>query len=107
MSESQAQHAYYACDVSMSEPAAESLSQRELRNESGRVLRAVGEGQSFVLTNRGVAVGRIVPLDAPAPTLPIARPAKRVGGWAALKPQPSEGDRPMAQIVDELREDRV
>lgn len=91
----------------MSEPQVESLSQRELRNESGRVLRAVSEGRSFVLTNRGVAVGRIIPLDAPAPTLPIARSAKRVGGWAALKPQPSEGDRPMSRIVDELREDRT
>lgn len=93
--------------MSMGEPQVESLSQRELRNESGRVLRAVGEGRSFVLTNRGVAVGRIVPLDAPAPTLNIARPAKRVGGWAALNPQPAEGDRPMAQILNELREDRV
>lgn len=88
-------------------PQAESLSQRELRNESGRVLREVGQGRSFVLTNRGIPVGRIVPLDAPAPALPIARAAKRVGGWAALKPQPSEGDRPMARIIDELREDRV
>ncbi|GAA2006147.1 type II toxin-antitoxin system Phd/YefM family antitoxin [Microbacterium ulmi] len=93
--------------MSVGEPNPESLSQRELRNESGRVLRAVGEGRSFVLTNRGVAVGRIVPLDAQAPTLPIARPAKRVGGWAALKPQRSEGDRPMTRILDEMREDRV
>lgn len=93
--------------MSTAEPHAESLSQRELRNESGRVLRAVGEGRSFVLTNRGVPVGRIVPLDAPAPTLPIVRPAKRVGGWAALAPQPSESDRPMARILDELRGDRV
>jgi len=60
-----------------------------------------------VLTNRGVAVGRIVPLDAPAPTLPIARPAERVGGRAALKPQQSERDRPIGQILDELRQDRV
>ena len=89
------------------EPRMESLSQRELRNESGRVLRAVGEGQSFVLTNRGIPVGRIVPLDAPAVTLPIVRPAKRVGGWAALKPEPTEGDRSMSRIMDELREDRV
>lgn len=93
--------------MSSQEPAIDSLSQRELRNESGRVLREVAEGRSFVLTNGGVPVGRIVPLDAPAPTLPIARPAKRVGGWAALKPMPSEGDRPITQIVDELREDRV
>ncbi|WP_084615040.1 type II toxin-antitoxin system Phd/YefM family antitoxin [Nakamurella lactea] len=93
--------------MSMGEPQVESLSQRELRNESGRVLRAVGEGHSFVLTNRGVPVGRIVPLDAPSPTLLIARPAKRVGGWAVLSPRRSEDDRPMARILDELREDRV
>lgn len=93
--------------MSGGEPQGERLSQRELRNESGRVLRAVGEGRSFVLTNHGIAVGRIVPLDAPAPTLPIARPAKRVGGWAVLKPQQSDSDRPMAQILDELRDDRV
>lgn len=91
----------------MGEPQVESLSQRELRNESGRVLREVGQGRSFVLTNRGVPIGRIVPLDAPAPMLPIARPAKRIGGWAALKPQSSQDARPMAQILDELREDRV
>ena len=60
-----------------------------------------------MLTNRGIAVGRIVPLDAPAPTLPIARPAKRVGGWAALAPQQTEGNRPMPQILEDLREDRV
>ncbi|MGB3374110.1 MAG: type II toxin-antitoxin system prevent-host-death family antitoxin [Microbacterium sp.] len=89
------------------EPRDESLSQRELRNESGRVLRAVGEGRSFVLTNRGTPVGRIVPLDAPRPSLPIVRPAKRVGGWAALKPQRAENDRPMIQLLDELREDRA
>ncbi len=93
--------------MNLVEPHVESLSQRELRNESGRVLRAVGEGQSFVLTNRGVPVGRVVPLDAPPALLPIARAAKRTGGWAALAPQPSDGDRPMSRIVDELREDRV
>ena len=93
--------------MSATEPQPATLSQRELRNESSRVLRAVGEGQSFVLTNRGVPIGRIVPLDAPAAKLPIARPAKRVGGWAALKPLPRQGDRPMARIMDELREDRV
>lgn len=93
--------------MSAVEPPTESLSQRELRNESGRVLRAVGEGHSFVLTNRGTPVGRIVPLDAPSPSLPIVRPAKRVGGWAALKPELTADDRPMAQVIDEMREDRV
>ena len=87
-------------------PQEESLSQRQLRNESGRVLRAVGEGRSFVLTNR-VPVGRIVPLDAPAATLPIVRPAKRLVVGRRLKPQETDSDRPMTQILDELREDRV
>lgn len=65
------------------EPTIERLSQRELRNESGRVLRAVSDGQSFVVTNRGVPVGRLVPLDAPAATMPIVRPrqtCRRLGG---------------------------
>ena len=85
----------------------ESLSQRELRNESGRVFRLVSEGQPFILTNHGVPVGRIVPLDARPAGLPIVRPAKRVGGWAALAPQPTRGDRAMSDIIEELREERV
>lgn len=93
--------------MSASESLSESLSQRELRNESGRVLRAVAEGASFVLTNSGVPVGRIVPLDAPSPGLTIARPARRVGGWAALRADRRQADRTMAEIIDELREDRV
>ena len=39
------------------EPQAGRLSQRELRNESGRGLRAVSEGRSFVLTNSGGPCG--------------------------------------------------
>lgn len=86
---------------------AETLSQRELRNESGRVLRSVAEGSSFVLTNSGVPVGKIVPLDAPAPGLAIARPARRRGGWAALGIVRRSGGRDLAVALDELREDRV
>ena len=93
--------------MSAIEPESESLSQRELRNESGRVLRAVGEGQSFVLTNSGVPVGRIVPLDAAAVTLRIARPARRVGGWAELDIQRKVTGRTTAQAIDDLRGDRL
>lgn len=89
------------------EPTPERLSQRELRNESGRVLRAVGEGRSFVLTNSGVPVGRIVPLDAPRPGLAITRPAKRDGGWAALGIRRRSADQPLSEILDDLREDRA
>ncbi|QOR69870.1 type II toxin-antitoxin system prevent-host-death family antitoxin [Ruania alkalisoli] len=93
--------------MSISEPPVESLSQRELRNESGRVLRAVSEGRSFVLTNSGVPVGRLVPLDAPAAALPIARPARRQGGWAALAIERKVASRSLAATLDDLREDRL
>ncbi len=100
-------HACYGWNMSSGRPQMESLSQRELRNESGRVLRAVGEGHSFVLTNHGVPVGRIVPLDAPAPTLPIARPARRDGGWAELAIDRKTSDRSLAATLDDLRGERL
>lgn len=89
------------------EPRAESLSQRELRNESGRVLRAVSEGHSFVLTNSGVPVGRIVPLDGPAAALPIARPARREGGWRALAIERKSSEYGLTATLDDLRGDRL
>lgn len=92
--------------MSATDPS-ESLSQRELRNESGRVLRAVSEGHSFVLTNSGVPVGRIVPLDAPSPTLPIARPARREGGWKALNIERRLAKGDVATILGDLRDDRL
>lgn len=93
--------------MSISEPQAESLSQRELRNESGRVLRAVSEGHSFVLTNSGVPVGRIVPLDAPVATLPIARPARREGGWRTLAIERKTAECSLTATLDDLRGDRL
>lgn len=99
-------HERYSERVEAVEPQVESLSQRELRNESGRVLRAVAEGQTFVLTNSGVPVGRIVPLDAPAAALTIARPARRQGGWAALGIERQVGEGGLGAILDDLRSDR-
>ncbi len=93
--------------MSSLEPQVEILSQRELRNESGRVLRAVREGHSFVLTNSGVPVGRIVPLDAPAPALTIARPARREDGWVALAIERKSTEQSLSAILDDLREDRL
>ncbi|MBZ2198992.1 type II toxin-antitoxin system Phd/YefM family antitoxin [Occultella gossypii] len=93
--------------MSSSDPPIETLSQRELRNESGRVLRAVSEGHSFVLTNSGVPVGRIVPVDAPAPALPITRPARREGGWAALAIERKSTKAGLAATLDDLRGDRL
>jgi antitoxin (DNA-binding transcriptional repressor) of toxin-antitoxin stability system len=37
------------------------LSQRELRNESGAIMRALDRGESFVVTRNGVPVGELTP----------------------------------------------
>ena len=38
------------------------ITQRELRNESGRIMRALDKGKTFVVTRNGVPVGELIPL---------------------------------------------
>jgi antitoxin (DNA-binding transcriptional repressor) of toxin-antitoxin stability system len=38
------------------------ITQRELRNDSGRIMRALDKGRSFVVTRNGVPVGELIPL---------------------------------------------
>jgi prevent-host-death family protein len=38
------------------------ITQRELRNESGRIMRALEAGESFIVTRAGTPVGELVPL---------------------------------------------
>lgn len=37
------------------------ITQRELRNESGKIMRALDRGDSFVVTRNGVPVGELLP----------------------------------------------
>ena len=39
-----------------------SITQRELRNESGAIMRALDRGESFVVTRNGVPVGELHPI---------------------------------------------
>jgi prevent-host-death family protein len=41
---------------------AEPITQRELRNKSGEILRRLDQGESFVITRNGVPVGELTPL---------------------------------------------
>jgi antitoxin (DNA-binding transcriptional repressor) of toxin-antitoxin stability system len=41
---------------------ARQINQRQLRNESGEVMRALDGGESFVVTRNGVAVGELTPV---------------------------------------------
>lgn len=38
------------------------ISQRELRNNSGEIMRRVDEGEAFIVTRNGVPVGELMPL---------------------------------------------
>jgi prevent-host-death family protein len=38
------------------------ITQRELRNESGEIMRRLDQGETFVVTRNGVPVGELAPL---------------------------------------------
>jgi len=38
------------------------ITQRELRNDSGRIMRALDKGRSFIVTRNGVPVAELIPL---------------------------------------------
>lgn len=82
----------------------QTISHRELRNNSAEVLRRVAEGESFMVSNRGVVVARLSPPATPAFSFPVSRPAKRAGAWAEL-PKLALG-KTVSSIIDEEREDR-
>lgn len=77
------------------------ISQREMRNESGRVLREGEEGETFVVTRHGTPVARIVPNnDVEAGVRPARRPARfSVADLVHI-------DESIAEILTDLREDR-
>ncbi len=43
--------------------ASRRITQRELRNESGEIMRALDHGESFVVTRNGTPVGELIPLQ--------------------------------------------
>jgi prevent-host-death family protein len=38
------------------------ITQRELRNDSGAIMRAVERGESFTISRNGTPIGRLIPL---------------------------------------------
>ena len=80
-----------------------SISQRELRNNSGEVMRAVRAGETFVVTVRGVPVATLAPISAGA-MRGVARPA-------TTRLDPSQFARvslaePTTALLDDLRGER-
>jgi prevent-host-death family protein len=46
----------------MAEPMPREITQRELRNDSGAIMRGVERGESYTITRNGTPVGRLIPL---------------------------------------------
>jgi antitoxin (DNA-binding transcriptional repressor) of toxin-antitoxin stability system len=40
----------------------QSISQRELRNDSGEIMRRLDQGETFIVTRNGMPVGELAPL---------------------------------------------
>lgn len=55
------------------------ITHRQLRNESGAVLRDVEAGESVLISNNGAIVARISPASEAEPGLPVTRPATAHG----------------------------
>jgi antitoxin (DNA-binding transcriptional repressor) of toxin-antitoxin stability system len=43
-------------------PMGRHITQRELRNDSGRIMRCLDRGKSFIVTRNGVPVGELIPV---------------------------------------------
>ena len=83
---------------------AKAITQRQLRNESGDIMRALDAGESFVVTRNGVAVGELKPLDR---RRFVPRDAV-VAAFAHAAPIDSRRFRAdLARIVDEGAEPRA
>jgi prevent-host-death family protein len=82
----------------------ETVSHRDLRNRSGAVLRAVAAGESFIITNDGTPVARLIPVSEPASDLPCSRPRRAHAGFLGLTRYAI--DTASASTLDDLRGNR-
>jgi prevent-host-death family protein len=46
----------------MTDASPNTISQRELRNDSGAIMRRLEQGESFTITRNGTPIGRLIPL---------------------------------------------
>ncbi len=80
------------------------ISHRELRNNSGEILRAVAAGESFTITNNGQRVAELVPADRPPYGGLTVIPARTPGTFASIPKW--DLSQPVLEILDDLRGER-
>jgi prevent-host-death family protein len=83
----------------------ESVSQREMRNNSGELLRRVAEGESVLITNGGVPAAVMVPAGADSHARLVASGRLRVGTGLDLGklPPPVRSTRTSEEILADDR----
>ena len=67
------------------------ISQRQLRNESGNIMRGLDRGESFVVTRNGVPVGELMPFRQ-RQFVPAEAAVARFAGAPALELERFRGD---------------
>lgn len=81
----------------------ETISQRELRNDSAEVMRRVEQGHTYTVTRRGVPVAKLSPMDEDS-DLRCAQPARRRVAYSELARVSSTMF--SEELMTELRDDR-
>lgn len=85
---------------------ARTITHRELRNDSGRILREVQEGQSFIITNNGLPVAALQPV-ATDPLAGIRHQPRKPGvRFADLVPEKGTSDESALDALMFLRGER-
>ncbi|UFS58890.1 type II toxin-antitoxin system Phd/YefM family antitoxin [Subtercola endophyticus] len=80
------------------------IAHRELRNNSGEILRGVEVGETYMITNNGKIVATLAPVNL----LPLAgvrsRPPSVAPSFADIARVPAR--EPVTSVLDDLRGDR-
>lgn len=73
---------------------------RDVPHEVDRLRRELKEGASFILTDDGVPIGKLTPLNEPR-----VIPAQSDASWEDLVLEPASEGLSVMEVLDELRED--
>lgn len=90
------------CYISATFGNVRSISQRELRNDSGRIMREVENGTTFTVTSRGRPIATLTPIGpGPADGLLLREPSTELVFPARVRIDASTDD-----VLAELRGER-
>lgn len=86
--------------------ASKTITHRELRNESGRILREVQEGQTFIITNNGEPVAALQPIESNPLAGVRHKPRKPGARFRDIVPERGTSDESALEALMFLRGER-